>query len=33
VGVDAGLHARVDALMRRIEAGELRPAREHALGL
>jgi len=33
VGVDAGLHARVDALMRRIEAGELQPAREHALGL
>jgi 2-dehydropantoate 2-reductase len=33
VGVDASLHARVDALMRRIESGELRPAREHALGL
>ncbi|MGG5822356.1 ketopantoate reductase family protein [Falsiroseomonas sp. HW251] len=33
VGVDASLHARVDAIMRRIEAGELRPAREHALGL
>jgi len=33
VGVDASLHARVDAIMRRIEAGELRPAREHALAL
>ncbi|MGG5809475.1 ketopantoate reductase family protein [Falsiroseomonas sp. CW058] len=33
VGVDAALHGRVDALMRRIERGELRPAREHALGL
>jgi 2-dehydropantoate 2-reductase len=33
VGVDAALHARVDALMRRIEAGELQPARAHALGL
>lgn len=33
LGVDASLHARVDALMRRIESGELRPAREHALAL
>jgi 2-dehydropantoate 2-reductase len=33
VGVDASLHARVAALMHRIESGELRPAREHALGL
>ena len=32
-GVDASLHAKVHAIMRRIEAGELRPAREHALGL
>jgi 2-dehydropantoate 2-reductase len=33
VGVDAGLHAKVDAVMRRIERGEIGPAREHALGL
>jgi 2-dehydropantoate 2-reductase len=33
VGVDATLHARVDAVMRRIERGEIMPAREHALGL
>jgi 2-dehydropantoate 2-reductase len=32
-GVDATLHARVDAVMRRIERGEIAPAREHALGL
>jgi 2-dehydropantoate 2-reductase len=33
VGVDAALHAKVDAIMRRIEAGELAPSRAHALGL
>jgi 2-dehydropantoate 2-reductase len=33
VGVDAALHAHVAAIMRRIESGELKPAREHALGL
>ena len=33
VGVDAELHARVDAVMRRIETGEWTPSREHALRL
>ena len=33
VGVDASLHAKVDGLMRRIELGEIRPGREHALAL
>jgi 2-dehydropantoate 2-reductase len=33
VGVDAALHAKVDAIMRRIERGALNPARENALGL
>jgi 2-dehydropantoate 2-reductase len=33
VGVDASLHAKLDAIMRRIERGELKPSRENALGL
>ncbi len=33
VGVDATLHARVDAIMQRIERGELTPSRDLALGL
>lgn len=33
VGVDAALHAAVAAIMRRIERGEIQPARENALGL
>lgn len=33
VGVDATLHAKVDAIMQRIDRGELLPARELALGL
>ena len=33
VGVDATLHAKVDAFTRRIERGEIKPSRENALGL
>ncbi len=32
-GIDASLHARVDAIMRQIDAGKLKPGRELARGL
>ena len=33
LGVEAGLHAKVNAILRRIEARELQPSPKHAIGL